>query len=432
MKPDWETGLRGRIYAFGRRAVPLSWRRALRRRFPAERLLGLRKRPADLPRFPIAEEPRPGRPDVLVLPVIAWTYRRQRPQQLAEALARRGMRVFYGSLEGEGEPEEPAGVAPGVSLLPIPGIRREDPADRRLEDAALERAFAGIANARARFGLADGVVLVQSPFWAPLALALRARLGWRIVYDCLDAHEAFEKNRPGVLAGAERDLVAAADLVTATSEPLRRHLLESGASARLLPNACDFALFEPVPPPRPRPEALTVGYAGAVDEWFDMPLVAATAERRPSWRFEIVGGVDDDAGPLPRLPNVAFHGERPHAEMPEWHARFDVEIIPFRLSALTHATDPVKLYEAAAAGRPVVATPMESLRAFAALGIVRLAANPEELEREIAAAADGASAGAADRRAFARENTWDRRAAALDEWLTGVRARGNVGLSCEP
>ncbi len=43
MRQDWESGLRGRIYALGRRLTPLSWRRALRRRIPAERLLGIRK-----------------------------------------------------------------------------------------------------------------------------------------------------------------------------------------------------------------------------------------------------------------------------------------------------------------------------------------------------------------------------------------------------
>ena len=64
-----------------------------------ERLLGIRKPPVELARFDFDPGPRaPGRADVLVLPVIAWSYRRQRPQQLAEALARRGMRVFYGSL----------------------------------------------------------------------------------------------------------------------------------------------------------------------------------------------------------------------------------------------------------------------------------------------------------------------------------------------
>lgn len=427
MRPDWESGLRGRIYAFGRRVVPLSWRRALRRRLRPERLLGLRKPPTVLPPFPLPDRTPGGPADALVLPVIAWTYRRQRPQQLAEALARRGRRVFYGSLAGEGEPDEPAGVAPGVALLPIPGVRREDPADRRLGEPALSRALAGIEAARARFGIADAVLLVQSPFWAPLALALRDRFGGTLVYDCLDAHEAFGKNRPGVLAEPEAALARSADLVTATSEPLRRRLEERGAIARLLPNACDFARFAGVPAPRGRTGALTVGYVGAVDEWFDMPLLDALAAGRPGWTFEIVGGVEDAASRPPRRPNVLFRGERPYAEMPEWHSRFDVEIIPFRLSPLTHATDPVKLYEAAACGRPVVATPMEALRPFAERGLVRLAGGAEEFARAIEAAAAGGPESGPRLRAFALENTWDVRAETLDRWLTGAGARGNVG-----
>jgi glycosyltransferase involved in cell wall biosynthesis len=427
MRPDWESGLRGRIYAFGRRVVPLSWRRAVRRRIRPERLVGLRKPPPVLTVFPLPDRSPGGPADVLVLPVIAWTYRRQRPQQLAEALARRGRRVFYGSLAGDGEPEEPAGVAPGVALLPIAGVRREDPADRRLVEASLSRALVGIDAARARFGIADAVLLVQSPFWAPLALALRDRFGGTLVYDCLDAHEAFGKNRPGVLAEAEAALARSADLVTATSEPLRRRLEERGAAARLLPNACDLARFAAVPSPSRRDGALTVGYVGAVDEWFDMALLDALAARRPDWTFEIVGGVEDAAARPPRRPNVHFRGERPYAEMPDWHARFDVEIIPFRLSPLTHATDPVKLYEAAACGRPVVATPMEALRPFAERALVRLAVGAEEFEREVEAAAAGGSESGPRLRAFALGNTWDVRAAALDGWLTHAGAHGNVG-----
>ena len=425
MKPDWEAGLRGRIYAFGRRVVPLSWRRALRRHARPERLLGLRKPSPVLPRFPLPERAPGGPPDVLVLPVIPWTYRRQRPQQLAEALARRGRRVFYGSLAGEGEPGEPEGVAPGVALLPIAGVRREDPADRRLTEPSLSRALAGVEAACSRFGMSAPVVLVQSPFWAPLALALRGRLGGTLVYDCLDAHEAFEKNRPGVLAGAEASLAAAADLVTATSEPLRRRLEAHGAAARLLPNACDFERFAPVPPP-PHPGGdPTIGYVGAVDDWFDMPLLDALAARRPAWTFEIVGGIEDAARPA-RRGNVHFRGERPYAEMPDWHARFDVEIIPFRLSPLTHATDPVKLYEAAACGRPVVATAMEALGPYAERGLVRIAEGAEGFARAILTAAAGAAESAPRLRAFALENTWDVRAAALDGWLTEVRGHGNV------
>jgi glycosyltransferase involved in cell wall biosynthesis len=427
MKPDWEAGLRGRLYALGRRAVPLSWRRALRRRMRPERLFGLRKPGVDL-EWSAADPgpPRPGRADVLVLPVIAWSYRRQRPQQLAAALARRGRRVFYGSLVGSGEPDEPVGVGPGVTLLPIGGVRREDPADRRLDRRALGAAVEGLERARSRFGIGDADVLVQSPYWAPLSAELQRRLGWRVVYDCLDAHEGFSTNRPGVLEAAERDLVSDADLVLATSEPLRRRLAAGNADTRLLPNACDFGPFSGIPAPAPRSGALTVGYVGAVDEWFDLDLVGDLARLRPRWTIEIVGGIEGVGLDVPRRGNLVFRGERPYREMPEYHAHFDAEMIPFRLSPLTHATDPVKLYEAAAAGRGVVATPMESLEPFARRGLARLAATAADFARELEAAAAGGEAQALRLREFARENTWDARAETLVAWLTAARGRGTV------
>ena len=151
-----------------------------------------------------------------------------------------------------------------------------------------------------------------------------------------------------------------------------------------------------------------------------MDLLTRLAQREPNWRFEIVGGIEDVDARIPRLPNLVFHGERPHREMPEFRRRFDVEIIPFRLSALTHATDPVKLYEAAAAGRVVVATPMQSLEPLARQGLVRLASTAEDFSREIRIAAQEGAQGARSQRSFARANTWDVRAAALDGWMTDL------------
>jgi glycosyltransferase involved in cell wall biosynthesis len=421
MRPAWESGLRGRIYALGRRLVPLSLRRAVRRRLSPERLLGIHK-----PRIAVNWQPldtgapRSGVEDIVILPVIAWSYRRQRPQQLAEALARRGRRVFYGSVEGEGEPREPVGAAPGVTLLPIAGPRREDLPSRRLGGAVLERALAGLAAARERFGLASAVLLVQSPFWSPLAVKAREQWGWRIVYDCLDAHGGFATNRKDVLDTAEEEIARHADIVAATSEPLRRRLEAWNPSCRLLPNACDFALFSAVPAPRGHDGPLVVGYAGAVDAWFDGDLVDRLATLAPDWKFEIVGGFEGGARAGAPRSNVTYHGERPYSEMPAFRARFDVEMIPFRLTPLTHATDPVKLYEAAASGRTVVATPMESLRPFARRGLVRLAATAEDFRREISAAAADRIAAADRQRRFARENTWDARAAVLDSWIVNL------------
>jgi len=420
MRTEWERGLRGRLYAAGRRLVPLAWRRALRRRIAAERLLGIRKPPVDIPRYEFdPRQARPGRPDVVVLPVIAWSYRRQRPQQLSEALARRGHRIFYGSLEGEREPTRPTGVAPGVTLLPIAGVRREDPPDRRLEGTTLENAIDSLARARDRFEIHEAALLVQSPFWAPLTREVGQRFGWKIVYDCLDEHAAFPGNRPETLISAEVEIVEAADLVLATSVPLLERLRRRRPDARLLPNAADAELFGSLPDPAPDRERLTVGFAGAADEWWlDFDLVAEAARRRPAWRFEIVGGVEGNLPAPSRFPeNVVFFGERPYREMPQIRRRFDVEMIPFRLSPLTHAADPVKVYEALAAGRGVVATPIEALRPIAGQGLARLASNPDDFVHEIAAAAAAGREEIARRRAFARENTWDTRAAELSHRL---------------
>lgn len=430
-RADWERGLRGRIYALGRRLLPLSLRRRVRRLVAPERLFGIRKPPVALQRFDFdPASPESGLPDILVLPVIPWSYRRQRPQQLAEALARRGSRVFYLSLEGSGEPGEPTGVAPGVLLLPIGGVAREDVAGRSLAGRALDQAAQSLARARDRFGLRDAAMIAQSPFWAPLAFQLRHRFGWRIVYDCLDEHAAFETNRPGLLRAPEQDLVSRADLVLATSEPLLERLRSWNPAARRLANACDYGLFARIASRAPDPERLVVGYAGAVDRWFDGALVAEIARLRPLWRFEIVGGLENEPSGLPlNQQNVVFFGERPHGETPAFRQRWDVEIIPFRLSDLTQATDPVKLYEAAAAGLPVVATPMRSLCPALERGIVRLAADARDFVREIEAAAAEPPGRAEERRAFARENTWDDRAGALVGWLAEAGHRITEGPS---
>ncbi|MFN2386929.1 MAG: glycosyltransferase [Thermoanaerobaculia bacterium] len=422
MRPEWEKGLRGRLYVLGRRIVPLSWRRALRRRFAPEKLLGIRKPAIDVPTYAFdPNEVPPGRPDVLLLPVVAWSYRRQRPQQLAEALARRGKRVFYGALAGPDEPREDTPVAPGVTLLPIGGVRREDPADRPLGGKALEEAFASLAAARDRYGLLEAVALLQSPFWAPLARLLRDRFGWKTVYDCLDEHAGFATNRPAVVTAAERELVAAADLVLATSEVLRERLGQAREEVRLLPNACDYELFAGLPDPSPSVAHLSVGYVGTVAEWFDAELFSALVRGRPGWRFHVVGGYEGDRPPeLLEAQNVELHGEVPHRDLPSLRARFDVEIIPFRLTALTHAVDPVKLYEAAAAGRPVVATRMRALQPLADRGLARLADGAEDFGRAIEAAAVEASGRAGALRAFARENTWDARSEALAGWLEAL------------
>ena len=107
-------------------------------------------------------------------------------------------------------------------------------------------------------------------------------------------------------------------------------------------------------------------------------------------------------------------GEVPYAELPGYVAGFDVCTIPFRRTPLTEATNPVKLYEYLATGKPIVARRLPELEPFA--DVVALYDRAEDfvaaLERAVAEPAGGRPANAGE---IARENTWEIRYAALRE-----------------
>ena len=62
--------------------------------------------------------------------------------------------------------------------------------------------------------------------------------------------------------------------------------------------------------------------------------------------------------------NIECFGEAPFDRLRQSMALIDVGIIPFVDNALTRHTNPVKIYEFLAAGRPVVSVPLRELEQF--------------------------------------------------------------------
>jgi glycosyltransferase involved in cell wall biosynthesis len=249
------------------------------------------------------------------------------------------------------------------------------------------------------------LVIVQHPKWAGVA----RQLGGRLLYDCMDDISAFSTESRH---DDERALMAEAELVVVTSAALEREARKHARNVVLVRNGCDYEHFaRAMKPSGPR---RTIGYYGAISDWFDIALVAELARRRPEWDFLLIGATyGANLLPFGRLANVTLTGEKPYAELPEWLGKMDVCIIPFKRVPLTEATNPVKVYEMLAAGKPVVSVPIPEVAALAPL--VRLASNADEFEREILAAFDDRDDEA--RRAFAREQTWERRFAELSARL---------------
>lgn len=382
--------------------------------------------PRIAPEPPAVESEVPsGRFDVVCFPIIAWSFRFQRPQQLMRELGRRGHRVFWidpdavrdGTGEGRG-----AMLAPNVHEIRLASARPRDPFRDALEPEDVAPLLEALAALQREAGLTAVVAVVQLPFWAPLARAAAAKLRWRIVYDCMDDHAAFSTNDSRMLAGEEA-LLEGSELVVVTSRRLREHVAGRAGNLVAIPNACDWEHFakaagDPACPASlatvPRP---IIGYVGAISEWFDFDLLRDAIEKHPEWSFVLVGSTwgAPEHGDLAAKPNVQFLGEQPYETVPALVSRFDVACIPFSLTTLIEATDPVKLYEYLAAGKPVVASRLPELAVHAGLGeLVSLVDSGEAFTAAVAEAlrTDGPEKRAA-RRAFARANTWEARAEVL-------------------
>lgn len=360
---------------------------------------------------------------VVYLPALPWNYRVQRPQQLALALARGGRPVLYvdGFLRSRWQPVRSVAARHGrltVLRLRVPGA----PDLHRSLAQARAAAELGQVVLDGLSGLPVAMVLVQLPFWAPLGRVLASALGAPLVYDRIDLHTGF----PGVpheMAVAEEALMREADLVAATSEALEAWPRERELPTLRLPNAVDPAAFaERLPVPRP--ERPVVGYLGALAEWFDHRAVRYAAERRPEWRFRLAGRLESEAvAALAALPNVELTGEIAYSDLPAFHAGIDVAMVPFVDSPLTRAADPVKVYEALAAGLPVVARQLPETARWGEPEVTLYRA-PEELVArldEVLAAPLFATEAVRSRRRAVAGHTWDRRAADL---VREVETRG--------
>lgn len=222
--------------------------------------------------------------------------------------------------------------------------------------------------------------------------------------------------------------------VLAVSEALAAWARSRGAaSVHVVPNGVDVARFahDPAAAARTRAalgieEARVVGFAGSLKPWHGVDVLLAAAARlstaRPDLRVLVVG----DGPERTRLESIAaallpgrvvFTGAIPNAAIPAHLAAFDVAAAPYVAPAgsVGFYFSPMKVVEAMAAGRPVVASRFPSIEALLA-GFGRLVppGDVTALAAAIDQALDDPDAGAVAERAR-------QRAAADHDWTAVAR-----------
>ena len=357
--------------------------------------------------------------DILIFSVIDWHFRVQRPQHIARSLAANGERVFYFSKHFVNARE--AGyqieqISGADSLFRIklhvkgsPSIYYEPPTGTELK--MLEESLTRLCE---DLGVHSSVSLIQHPYWYPLVKRLPGSFR---VYDCMDHHEGFG-DVSDELVTLEKEMLADVDLVTVTSQWLAEFAQSYNQKVMLVRNAVEYDHFAA------RPERTYVdhegrriiGYYGAIAEWFDIELVRAAAAAYPECLVLMVG--EDSVGAKRRLadlPNVKFIGEVPYSTLPYYLHAFDVCLLPFRVIPLTLATNPVKVYEYLAAGKPVVSVDLPETAQFGDL-VARAGSVADfiaQIGRALGESFGEADQNAARRRQFAAEQTWRHRGASL-------------------
>lgn len=361
--------------------------------------------------------------DVFRFPIIDWDYRFQRPQQICHQFAQNNHRVFYFSIDTlplddpdvtfeqiqsrievkEAENNVWLVKLCSYSVLNVYRSTIHDPLDLQYLKWSVEAL-------KQKFGIAQTVSIVDLPFWSTLVFELEHN---KIMYDCMDEHSGFSNTSSELLA-LEPALMRKADVVVTSSNHLYHKALQLNPSVHLIPNAGEFEHFsaktKKLPADIRHIPGPIIGYIGAIADWFDMELVYELAYDNPQWSFVMIGCTYfSEMTEIEKLNNVYFLGEKPYSDLPDYLHLFDVCIIPFLINDLTNATNPVKVYEYLAAGKPVVSTELPELSSMT--DYVKLASGAKQFEIAIRRALQETDTAKRmeERRRFAAENTWKKR-----------------------
>ncbi|HET9015581.1 MAG TPA: glycosyltransferase family 4 protein [Thermomicrobiaceae bacterium] len=362
--------------------------------------------------------------------------------EVCRALRASGSTVLLVAMRVVGEPPD------GVACAHLdPGPLSRGPEGEVARIAAAEDFFA-----RAEPLVADfrpDLVYERLSLFAGDGGALAARLGVPRLLE-VNAPVARERARHFGLArrdaadALERRALAGASIV-AVSEPMADWATARGAvAAAVVPNGADVERFAPERAATAAAAvrrglgldgAQVIGFAGSLKPWHGVEVlleaVARLAAERPRVRLLVVGD-----GPMrsrleewadDRLPGQAhFTGAVPNGDMPAYVGAFDIATAPY-LPADDFYFSPLKVVEAMAAGRPVVASRFPSVAAMlGGNGSLVTPGDPDELAAALADLLDhpdrARALGAAAQQRARRRYSWSAVAGRILDLARGLPA----------
>ena len=370
--------------------------------------------------------------DFIIFGITSFDYRVQRPQHLAYEMAKLGHRVFY--IENEfifnilplykGAPFKVKKILKNIYVVNLAAkkdlfIYKDIPTKRDKEIL-----ISSIKNLISNAKLINPIAKIDHPFWAEIV----NELGMPIIYDCMDEHSGFKENS-GRMKELERETLLKSCGVIVSSKLLEKKVRNNRINNILmLKNAGDFYHFNNINKRKFKvPEDISgikkpiIGYYGAISDWLDLNILEKIAGNYSYCSIVLIGRVGNSS--LYKLTrkykNIYLLGEKPYSILPDYLEQFDVCTIPFIINDLIKATDPVKIYEYFAAGKPVVTTAIPQLDEFR--DILYMANNANSFSDKIGIALEENNKGLKNKRIeIAKRNTWEERGKVLNKWVNKI------------
>jgi len=260
----------------------------------------------------------------------------------------------------------------------------------------------------------------------PFLYMLNQKFIW---YDIIDRLELFSLYDADML-DCHNNIVVSANLITYSGKELK-NLTASRDDAMYLPNGVvyeDFFTDEKVGSKLSDVnnrkflsiQKPIIGFYGAIAEWLDYELITRLAQIQQDWNFVFIGKIWTDIGKIKEIPNIHFLGLIPYQDLPHFAKKFDVAIIPFLVNQITDSVSPIKLFEYAALGKPVVATPFYEITQYCDQPFIRLANTAEEFSEKIEELLHiPPESIEAQARLFAQINHWKERIKSIEHKFTG-------------
>jgi Glycosyl transferases group 1 len=265
-------------------------------------------------------------------------------------------------------------------------------------------------------------IVYTLPLYAGVAERINGPL---CAYFAFDPYRFYDWD-PNTTSALERRMLDRANIVFAVAEALSEDFRnQTQAPVVTCRNAVSRAFIERMrqPPTPPRELAKVrrpiVGCTGQINRSYDWDLIADLARRFPAVSFVFIGPMFEEPSPMRekihsvlQMVNVHWLGPRPHEQLPEYLAGFDVCFNPLQVSEHNDRRSPLRLYDYLATDKPILSTAIREAsvhRPFVHIG-TSAAECADILKRFVKGQHD---CDLADRHRYIEQNTWESRAALL-------------------